>query len=90
VPVLPPWCIQLARGRAVVAELERQDITLPFWSLDQAAKHFGFARATIEKYVREGMPTYFAGRMVKPDEVITERLARRDRQQASRRPRSAQ
>jgi predicted transcriptional regulator len=63
---------------------ERQDLTLPYWSIEQAAKHFGFTRATIEKYVREGLPTYFSGIMVKPSEVVAERLSRQTRHRQSR------
>lgn len=27
-----------------------------WWSVDQAAQHMGFSRATVERYIREGLP----------------------------------
>lgn len=65
---------------------ERQDLTLPYWSIEQAALHFGVTRRSVRRYITDGLPTYFAGTMVKPDEIVTERLARRDRQKSTRAP----
>lgn len=74
------------------SELVRQNIDLPFWTLDMAALHFGVKRATIEKYAREGLPTYTIAkaRMVKPAEVITERLRRKRAAEATRLKRTSQ
>lgn len=78
-----------ARGVSIrgcsVAEPVRQDLTLPYWSIDQAALHFGIARRSVRRYITEGLPSYFAGTMVKPDEIVSERLTRRDRAKSTRR-----
>lgn len=55
---------------------DRQDLDAQYWTLAQAARHFGFTRATISKYVREGLPTYLGGGWVKPAEVVAEKIAR--------------
>lgn len=62
----------------------RQDTELPFWTLDQAALHFGSTRRTIRRYITDGLPTYFAGTMVKPGEVIDEMLDRQRRTKQTR------
>ncbi|MDP3208120.1 MAG: hypothetical protein Q8M65_03135 [Rhodoglobus sp.] len=59
---------------------ELQNLDAPFWTHRQAALHFGFTTATIRKYIRQGLPTYLDGTLVKPAEVIAHRLAARDRQ----------
>ena len=66
------------------AQKINQNIDLPFWTLDQAALHFGVRRATIEKYIREGLPAYFEKLMVKPSEAIAERLRRKNAAEATR------
>lgn len=66
-----------------MAEAVRQDLQLPLWTLDQAALHFGLTRATVERYVREGLPKYF-GAYVKPSEFVDEFVNRRNRQKGSR------
>lgn len=63
---------------------ERQDTSLPFWTIDQAALHFGYKRATILKYIREGLPTYHEGLTVKPSELVLEVLQRRQRELKTR------
>lgn len=55
-----------------------------FWTLDQAASHFGYKRATILKYIREGLPTYFGGTTVKPSELIAEVQQRQQRERSTR------
>lgn len=61
----------------------RQDTELPFWTLDQAALHFGSTRRTIRRYITDGLPTYFSD-MVKPEEIIAEVLAREQRTKQTR------
>jgi len=63
---------------------ERQDLTLPYWSIDQASRHFGITRRSVRRYITDGLPSYFAGTMVKPEEIVAERLARRKRQTSTR------
>lgn len=39
-----------------------RDLTDPmdrFWTIDQAAEHFGVTRRTIERYVQDGLPVHF-------------------------------
>lgn len=39
-----------------------RDLTDPndrWWTIDQAAAHFGYRRETIEKYIREGLKLHF-------------------------------
>jgi len=55
---------------------ERQDFDLEYWTIDQAAKHFGFSTATIRKYVREGLPTHHARKLIRPADVVAEVLSR--------------
>lgn len=63
---------------------ERQDLTLPYWSIEQAARHFGITRRSVRRYITDGLPSYFAGTTVKPDEIVAERLRRRARDRATR------
>jgi hypothetical protein len=63
---------------------ELQDLDAPYWTLDQAAAHFGITRAGVRKMIREGLPVYFAGTLVKPAEYIAARLERQARQRAHR------
>jgi len=56
-----------------------QNLNAPYWTIQQAAQHFGFTTATIRKYIRHGLPTYLDGTLLKPDEVIAYRLAARSR-----------
>lgn len=55
---------------------ERQNTQAEFWTLDQSARHFGVTRATIERYIREGLPVYFQRRFLRPKEVIAWRMAK--------------
>lgn len=64
-----------------MSEPARQDTSLPFWTIDQAARHFGFTRNAIVKYIRGGLPTYHNGLTVKPHEVIAEWMRRKERKQ---------
>jgi len=57
-----------------------QNLDAPFWTHQQAALHFGFTTATIRKYIRNGLPTYVGGTLVKPAEVIEHRLEAKKRQ----------
>jgi hypothetical protein len=66
-----------------MADPIRQDTTLLFWSYDTAALHFGISRKTVVRYVREGLPSYFADRFVKPAEFIAEYLRREGRRRES-------
>ena len=70
---------------------ERQSFDLPFWTIEQAALHLGFTRATINRYVREGLPVYFKSvePMVRPRELIDEWLRRREANLATRSPESS-
>ena len=63
---------------------EPQPFDVEYWTIDQAARHFGFARATVAKYIRDGLPTYVDGRFVKPAEVVAHRLERKQRQRDTR------
>ena len=63
-----------------MADRELQDVDAAFWTHQQAALHFGFTTATIRKYIRQGLPTYLGGTLVKPSEVIAHRIAARQRQ----------
>lgn len=66
-----------------MADRVLQNLDAPFWTHQQAALHFGFTTATIRKYIRNGLPTYLEGTLVKPAEVIEHRLAARQRQENS-------
>lgn len=57
-----------------------------FWTIDRAAKHLGFTRATIARYIREGLPIYFRalGGRVHRDELLAEVRKRESRQRATR------
>lgn len=66
-----------------MAKQERQDVRRPLWTIDEAALHFGITRATVEKYIREGLPVYFSGTFVKSKDVIAEYLRRRDAKRAT-------
>jgi predicted site-specific integrase-resolvase len=59
-----------------------------WWTIDQAAEHLGYKRATIERYIREGLPRYFR-KYVKRDELLAEHRRRAQREIATRlRPQS--
>jgi hypothetical protein len=56
---------------------DRRDIFDPadiYWTIDQAAAHFGFRPATIRKYIREGLPVHF-GTFVHREELFIHRQA---------------
>lgn len=60
-----------------------------WWTLDQAAEHLDLKRATVERYIREGLPKYF-GTFVKREELLAEYRKRLERQRATRgKPESA-
>lgn len=63
---------------------EQQDLDAKYWSIEQAALHFGVRRATIRQYIRDGLPTYFGGVFVKPKEAIAEWLKRKNAKAATR------
>jgi hypothetical protein len=67
-----------------MADPIRQDLDAPYWTLDQAAAHFGITRRAVRLMITTGLPTYFAGTMVKPAEYIAVRLERQKAQRASR------
>ena len=52
-----------------------------WWSVDRAALHLGCPRATILRYVREGLPIR-AG-LINRDELLADFRARKMRQQES-------
>jgi len=63
-----------------------RDLTDPldrWWTVDQAAAHLKVKRATIEKYIREGLPLHFPkmGGYVDRDVLLA---AYRERQQRTR------
>jgi predicted site-specific integrase-resolvase len=41
-------------------KVERQNVTAAYWTLEMAAKHFGITPATVRRYIREGLPVYYA------------------------------
>jgi hypothetical protein len=55
---------------------DRQDFDLEYWTIQQAAKHFGFSPATIRKYIREGLPAHGVKKLLRPAEVVAEVLRR--------------
>lgn len=63
-----------------MSERVLQNVDAAFWTHQQAALHFGLSRATIRRYIRQGLPTYLSGTLVKPSEVIAHRLAARKRE----------
>ncbi|MBB5617216.1 hypothetical protein [Microcella frigidaquae] len=63
-----------------MADRQLQNLDAPFWTHRQAALHLGFTTATIRKYIRQGLPTYLDGTLVKPREVVAHRIAARERQ----------
>lgn len=64
---------------------ERRSVTdvNEWWTLDQAAEHLDLKRATIERYIREGLPKHF-GVFVRREELLAEYRARLERQRATR------
>lgn len=77
---------ELEAAMAPKPRQEHQSFNLPFWTIEQAALHLGFTRATINRYIREGLPVYFTSvrPMVKPQELIDEWLRRRKANLATR------
>ena len=63
-----------------MADRVLQDLDAAYWTHKQAALHFGFTTATIRKYIRQGLPTYLDGTLLKPAEVIAHRLAAKKQQ----------
>lgn len=63
-----------------MADRKLQNLDAAFWTHQQAALHFGLSRATIRRYIRQGLPTYLGGSLVKPREVIAHRMAARKRE----------
>ncbi len=61
-----------------------QDPDAEFWTITQAALHFGFTRQTIEKYIRGGLPVYLEGTAVRPHEAIDEWKTRMQKRAKSR------
>jgi predicted site-specific integrase-resolvase len=57
-----------------------------FWTIDQAAEHLKVKRATVEKYVREGLALHFPrqGGYVDRDELLAEYRGRQQRSRATR------
>jgi hypothetical protein len=68
----------------------RRDVTDPmdrFWTIDQAATHLDVTRATVEKYVREGLPLHFPlmeGGYVDRDELLIAYRGKKKRARATR------
>ena len=66
-----------------------RDLTDPmdrWWTIDQAAEHLEVKRATVEKYIREGLPLYFPllGGYVDRDELLADYRGRQERSRATR------
>lgn len=55
----------------------QQDITKPFWTIEQAALHIGVEKRSIRRYIQDGLPSYFDGKFVKPREVVAEAIRRK-------------
>lgn len=90
--VCEPRAGELARwlkGTATRADraVRGVDTRMPFWTVDQAAQHLEVSRGAIQKYIREGLPTYRLDDvdevLVKPAEVIEERRRRREQKRAA-------
>ncbi|WP_120338115.1 hypothetical protein [Cryobacterium soli] len=68
----------------------RRDVTDPmdrFWTLDQSAQHLNVTRATVEKYVRQGLPLHFPlmeGGFVDRDELLAVYRGGKKRARATR------
>lgn len=67
-------------------EREQQSFDLEYWTLDQAAAHFGITRRSVRRYIQAGLPVYFAGTLVKPAEYVAAHHARRNRQRDTQKP----
>jgi LDH2 family malate/lactate/ureidoglycolate dehydrogenase len=39
---------------------QQPDTDAEYWTLDMAAKHFSITTATVRRYIREGLPAYYA------------------------------
>jgi hypothetical protein len=63
---------------------ELQDLDAPYWTRDQAVRHLGITRRTLRRYISAGLPTYFAGTLVKPDELLRVWKTRRNQQRDTR------
>lgn len=50
-----------------------------WWTIDEAAEHFGIRRESILRYIREGMPVYGRGRnkLIRRSDALTEFRRRR-------------
>lgn len=56
-----------------------------WWSIDQAAEHFGFKRRTILEWIRrEGLKTYGRAKLLRRDDVLATFQEVRGRKRASR------
>ena len=57
-----------------------------WWTIDEAAEHFGMRRESILRYIREGMPVYGKGRnrLVHRADVLREFRRRRRNELATR------
>lgn len=66
-----------------------RDLTDPtdtWWTIDQAAEHFGIRRESILRYIRDGMPVYGKGRSkrIRRADVLAEFRRRRRNELATR------
>jgi excisionase family DNA binding protein len=61
-----------------------------WWTIDQAAEHFGIRRESILRYIREGMPAYGprGHKLIRRADVLAE-YRRRKRSDLSRRAKPA-
>lgn len=57
-----------------------------WWTIDQAAEHFGIRRESILRYIREGMPVYGNGRnkLIRREDALKEFRRRRRNELATR------
>lgn len=65
-----------------------RDLTNPgdtWWTIDQAAEHFGIRRESILRYIREGMPTYGKGKnkLIRREDALAEFRRRRRNERAT-------
>lgn len=61
-----------------------RDPTDTWWTIDQAAAHFGVRRATILQWIRDGLPSHGKGKMLRRPEVLSAYQQRAKRQRESR------
>jgi len=61
-----------------------RDPTDTWWTIDQAAEHFGVRRATILQWVRDGLKTHGKAKLLHRPDVLTAYQERAKRQRETR------